>query len=758
MSLRIVIDGSDVDYGEEKDLRLSINYSIADINTIGGRSTQGSRAYEIKLPATKNNKQIFGFIEQPNVINGFDHTQQKTCRVEVDGSTVINGNARIKGALNSLGKVDYYSLIILGDTATWLNAIKDLSLTALDFSDQSHALTNQNITTSYTLSTDRDYVYPLINYGQWGKDNTLNMRTINRTKDMYPAIKVKSYLTKLLNAQGYTVKSDFVDSSFFDGLIIPFSGKNYDEVLDTSFRDDRLFRARVTPRVSVLSYPISPNGAKHYFTLDDDSTTGYFDNGNDYDSATYTHTIDTTSTQEFVFNVDMTTYNHYNIRWAIERTKLDGTKEDLAFKEHKNYVSNSNVYIDKALLPDNIKTGFIKFLAGEKVRVYIQVFQNSVSNTGGTARDLYIKTADSITYFYNNVQRSYTEGNTVDLANYVHDINQLDFVKSIRDMFNLHFLTDIKKRIVYIEPRDDFYSGTAIDWTSKLNTDKGLQVSFMGSNLTRELNFKYKDDSGDANLVKYLEDKGSEYGSTTVSIDNVTAKSGTSNKEIGVFAPTFMQECPQIGIDGSKIPTIIKDLEEYEFSTAFDFRILYYDGLYTSNNSIAYYTPADGSLFSVPTYIKPTYPKAFFLDTEVVNTNGLQFQDETNTGGLYQKKHRNLYNTINNSRIAKGEFYLNAVDIETFDFRIPIVIFEGGEPTYYHVNMISNYKPLDVKLTKVELIKVINPIPQATITESTNILPPDGTTPIVGYVKAEVSSITLNVKASINGSTKEIQK
>ena len=66
---------------------------------------------------------------------------------------------------------------------------------------------------------------------------------------------------------------------------------------------------------------------------------------------------------------------------------------------------------------------------------------------------------------------------------------------------------------------------------------------------------------------------------------------------------------------------------------------------------------------------------------------------------------------------------------------------------------------MDVRLTKVELLKIVNPIPKATITESTNLLPPDDDVPVVAqFVKVEINSITVNVKSNIGGNTKEIKK
>ena len=96
-----------------------------------------------------------------------------------------------------------------------------------------------------------------------------------------------------------------------------------------------------------------------------------------------------------------------------------------------------------------------------------------------------------------------------------------------------------------------------------------------------------------------------------------------------------------------------------------------------------------------------------------------------------------------------GEFYLTPADIEAFDFRNPIVILQNGEPVFYTVNLIKEYNPLGSGLTKVELVKIINPIPRAQITVTDNILPPNPPSPPPAGgndLKASIGGITTTVK------------
>lgn len=77
---------------------------------------------------------------------------------------------------------------------------------------------------------------------------------------------------------------------------------------------------------------------------------------------------------------------------------------------------------------------------------------------------------------------------------------QLEFIKGIAHAFNLQFQTDENTKTVYIEPFSEFYKfpNEAIDWTSKLDRSKEVVDSWIDSNFTRRLIFKYKTDDEDA--------------------------------------------------------------------------------------------------------------------------------------------------------------------------------------------------------------------------------------------------------------------
>ena len=144
--------------------------------------------------------------------------------------------------------------------------------------------------------------------------------------------------------------------------------------------------------------------------------------------------------------------------------------------------------------------------------------------------------------FSNKVSQSFVEGATLNVSNAMPPFTQKDFITDLRTMFNLYFHTSEIDKQITIEPRDDFYSLTALDWGSKLDLSKPIEISHLGDRLGKTVQFKYANDSND----KYVEFKENSTKENTplLSYDfnntNKNAKDSTTFKTVKNFAPTFM--------------------------------------------------------------------------------------------------------------------------------------------------------------------------------------------------------------------------
>ncbi|MFN9982642.1 MAG: hypothetical protein ACK53Y_22125, partial [bacterium] len=75
-------------------------------------------------------------------------------------------------------------------------------------------------------------------------------------------------------------------------------------------------------------------------------------------------------------------------------------------------------------------------------------------------------------------------------------IFQKDFFASIVKMFNLYVYEDklVEKKLI-IKPFIDFYDGTKIDWTDKVDRGSVLRIKPMSEFTARYYDYKYKPDN-----------------------------------------------------------------------------------------------------------------------------------------------------------------------------------------------------------------------------------------------------------------------
>ena len=78
------------------------------------------------------------------------------------------------------------------------------------------------------------------------------------------------------------------------------------------------------------------------------------------------------------------------------------------------------------------------------------------------------------------------------------NISQVNFIKGIAHLFNLQFRSDMSRKIVYIEPFNDFYQdkSLAYDWTDKLDLSKEIEDDY-NIGLNERVSFQYKNDGSD---------------------------------------------------------------------------------------------------------------------------------------------------------------------------------------------------------------------------------------------------------------------
>ena len=331
-------------------------------------------------------------------------------------------------------------------------------------------------------------------------------------------------------------------------------------------------------------------------------------------------------------------------------------------------------------------------------------------------------------------------------------VSQTDYIKSISQLFNLYFATDIQRKVVYIEPFNDFFKSTSdsINWGEKLDFSQPIEDSY-DVGLTRELNIGYKVDGGD----KFMEARNDEvnvYGETNklynyreiLGLDYLPGNTDIINP---VFAATTQVWDNDVydnpANDPWMNPALIPNLWTGDYWAGIGLgnnqqrpsdiiepfvpRIFYFNyeqsfvsGAFPNAPNIAaanmtFWSRINSAGVAIPT--DSVYPRATFVDWDerahfMTNRPSLSFNDEEFTApgqsgpnhvpGLYTMYYKNMIEQLKKSpRIRTVYVNLKISDILNLDMRKLIYL----DDNYWRINKIVGFSPANNNATKVELIQ-----------------------------------------------------
>ena len=223
--LDYVYDGASIDWDKSvvgelevsshSDFPLAITFSISDIRDINSR--KGSFSKTFKIPATKNNNQLYKSVYLVNSTSSNNISNKKPCRILINNLYSIQGLLQLK-SVGTSDKPEYYSCVFYGDNVGWATAIgekllKDLGTNGDAWDNLKGTNTGKNLEinktgiTSTWVQDDAQYkdqnntinnipiVYPVTSYGDF------NPSGIGRTIQLLET--AKEYLNQSNNKVGY---------------------------------------------------------------------------------------------------------------------------------------------------------------------------------------------------------------------------------------------------------------------------------------------------------------------------------------------------------------------------------------------------------------------------------------------------------------------------------------------------------------------------------------------------------------------------
>jgi hypothetical protein len=671
MKTEIFIEGQPLDLMD--NLPTEFTYAIDDIQDFGSKNTSFSKT--LNIAGSANNNKIFGFVFDlgnandtnnaiPNVGYNFNATKAAQCRIFVDGIQVFKGILRLLEMVRT-GEVIEYQCSVFGELGGFITALANKKLEELDFSAYDKAWSYTNITNSWDTIAGSNVLFPLVDTGEVSTD-----KISFDFKAFKPALFVREYLEKIITASGYTWDFPLLTTSLMNRLVIP----NNQSVVTKLSNNIGDYRPTNGTYDNITRVPLTTTLAGNFTKTGGD-------------------TLEYTAAGSIVTNIK------WQVGGTINTTTSVPVTVDVTLWKNATILSNKsfNVTSNPQSFIVNVNLSNITISNGDDI--YIGISTNVTQIRISTGALLFTTEAST------RVPIGYNEtliiNDTLPLG-----IFQRDFFLSICKMFNLYVYEDQwdSKKLI-IKPYVDFYDGSFIDWSNKIDRSKPIGIKPMSEINARYFAFKFKSDNDFYN-DNYKKKFNEGYADRLYDTEFDFVKDTDSTEVIFASSPLYQKT----GTD--KIyPAIYKlsDNNTKEDRMDFVIRILQAKKI-TGRTS---WTITNGASLGSQT----TYGYAGHLDDPFTPTNDINFgapKELYFSASTYPTT--NLFNayysdymaeiTDKDSKLLKCEALLNIADIQNLDFSKLIMI----DNQLFRLNKIDGYSIIDYKTSKVELLKVITKV------------------------------------------------
>ena len=671
MRTEIYIDNYRLDL--TKEISAEFTYAIDEIQDFATRNTSFSKT--IVLPGNDTNNKLFGNIfefgnanlyneGQPNVGYNFNATKSVPCIILVDKIQIFKGVLRMLEIIIDDRSIEY-EVCVFGELGGFINALGNSKLEDIDFGIADTTWNYTNIQNSWDNISGTGVYFPLIDYG------VESTNKVDFSFDAFrPALYVKQYLTKILDGSGYTYDFPLLSTELMNRLVIPNNQKTLTKNATTQFI--------ATPNNT--NYAIA---SKVEFTA---SQLGPF--------------LVNVANNTFTYNSATTTTINFQVVVSGAIIDPNTTFFDIALRKNgvniasQGYVPNTFDYIFTAdLSVNNISVTNTDFFD-------IFVISDAGSGFG------YDITGDTIlvgTDVISQVDISY--GDTIVINDTIpKGIFQKDFFASIVKMFNLYVYEDklVEKKLI-IKPFIDFYDGSQIDWTGKVDRGSVIRLKPMSEFTARYYDYKYKQDN-DFYAENYRKKYNEGYGDFIYDSENDFVKEVDATEII--FAGTVLTQFTgtdkiyssiykksNANASEDKMDSVIRILQAKKVTGRSSWAIK------NGATTLASYT-AYGYAGHVDDPLNPTddinwgAPKELFFTTASYTAANL-------FNGYWSEYIAEI--TDKDSKLLTCSLKLNEVDIYNLDFS-KLIYIDGS---LWRLNKVLDYNPMDFNVTKVELLKVI---------------------------------------------------
>lgn len=664
---------------------ISQNWRFADLQTF---QTLGSFSRQFRVPATKNNLDAIGYLDDVNFDAAIDYFQIKLpAELRVQTLPISSGYVRVMRVITQADKIADFELTFYAESPDLFNKLTGKKLKDIEALSELNAVLDYNGVTSVT---GYPYLYSLTDYGQkWDETGAEGSRSIYATTqetapragDLTPSLNWQWIFEKIITEAGFAYDGPALDNilnRYYAPWINAKSLKFTDSLQSYAFKiynaSTMLLNNTPTPLASVLED---------------------FDNGNTVSSGIFTAPV----TGMYTFRM----FTTWTVPSATPRTDLITYFENITtstityVRLFYTYFLTNNADTTNTLPP-------IFLTAGDQFRV---LYRNSVGNitlqpgvdySSGTGVEL--------------IDIDFMDGVTLDWVANAPDVTQADFIK---DVMNMHCCVIVPDRVVanrlVISPIKDYIeTGASRDWSAKLDISKDMTLTNTSDYQTRRMTFTYA--AGEDYFSKIYTGLNRIYGDYKIDAYTVSESDVPNDfaKDSETKISLVTQSTPSNYIDGTGIP-IPKFVDQSGNFVNPKLRCLFHAGDYEMTLfDFSTLTPDTAYVVPVLCHYELILPLFTSLDLNWAPEVPLYVQGINPLNNLFNVYWRDYLNQLYspNARIMEAYFAMNLTDVLSFSFADRIWVKDA----WWRILDVNDYKVGSAESTRVTLLKLIDAVPE----------------------------------------------
>ena len=652
---------------------ISQNWKFQDLSNF---TSQGAFTREFRIPYSENNQLALGALFDVNVTAGsanYFH-YKLPAEIRVDTLPVAIGYIRVRKVYRTLNRINEVEIAFYAETPDLVRNIGEKKLADIaDLTNLDEIVQYQNVT-----APTANRIWTICDRGQlWSEGGEQNTRSLTTSStpvysaDLTPALNWWYLFEKIVTEAGFTLVAGTLET-ILSNYWMPWL--NSQRLIGSDSFNELFFTAETSVAQPVFAQP-------YVFNAD----TEIFDNGNDYNPATFTYT--TPSDGYYTFQVIL------NVQPLSTSQETHGILLGLI--------------IDGITIPGLVSTTYVEDFPNTQERILTFTIGIDAASTVQLiiqSPDVFI--AVNVTGSWSLIGVQLNFGQTIYYNLNAPDMKQIDFVTDVIKMHNCAIVPDrAVPNKLYVVPQSSYLgSGDVLDWTGKLDTSKDIVLSSTVDLQKGKFQFTYT--AGEDIFSQQYKNVNRIYGDYEVAGYTINPDTAPSDFAIGDQKIQLVTRSLPAGVvngSGYVIPMFI-------------------------DSSLKFKEPGPHCLFEAG-----SYPLALWNDntSAVVTTNvstlnhysvinadiddtDLNFAPEVPPHPIITNPYNNLFNTYwrgymnslynPDARMMEAFFALDLKDVLTFKFSDKVWI----QDSYWRILEVSDYKIGLQESTKVTLLKFLD--------------------------------------------------